>query len=604
MGFVASYAGARSAPVVWAAGDVLVAVGVVVRGDTSLPVLPSPWVRQWSESLLIGAGGLYRAYQVTVWTRVMSSAGSAVVQPDWRTSSTWDPSVWVGRYTDTDVRAVVSRRVQNERPVWPASPAVAAGDVVHVAALYYPSLPSGDVQRAVGEGYIVSDRTTSGVVAAATSTGLRTDGVALTVHLSSAPVVPTPVLVSPSTAGVEAGMVPVAWQPVTGQQSYAIRRTSGGTSVYWTGTAWQSSPIAVSGSALSVSVDLPGGVWTLAVQVTVAGTASAWSAPVSVTAAAAPAAPTVVVSSWAVRRPTITVTGSAGSGAVLAGYRIEVLSAGELIETTLDDDGVWQPSGLPDGPTIVRAAVVQNGDQQGPWATVSGTVAVPPVPAPAVTAAVQALADTIPPGGDHTDGLPGVRLSITTSLTQGRVEVSRDGHILTAGDISGALEVDDYSPGSDYRVRVGDVSADPVEWSAWVPVALPADFSQAGWLVSPQFPELSVKTGHHVYDEVAPNLRAHSNLYLDSALEHLTFGVPVRARRRVQVSVESRWAWDRASALLSSGLLLRMGWCPSTDGTPIPTDLFRVAEYDPKRWMPTRNLDIWRIDFDIIPQDR
>ena len=79
--------------------------------------------------------------------------------------------------------------------------------------------------------------------------------------------------------------------------------------------------------------------------------------------------------------------------------------------------------------------------------------------------------------------------------------------------------------------------------------------------------------------------------------------MPVRARRPVQIGVRSRWAWERVEALLSSGLLLRMGWCPSTDGAPTPTDVFRVAEYDPKRFIPTRNIDMWRIDFDIIPQD-
>ena len=603
MGFVASYASPWLAPIAWAAGEVLVAVGVVVRGDTSLPTLPSPWVRQWSESLLKpGAGGPYRAYQVTVWTCVMSSPGSAVVQPDWRTSSTWDPIVWVGRYTATDVRAVVSRRTQNELPVWPASQIVAAGDVVHVAALYYPSLPSGDVQRAVGDSHIVSDRTTTGVVAAATSTVVRTDGAALTVHLSSAPLVPTPVLVSPSTAGVEAGVVTVAWQPIDGQQSYAIRRTSGGASVYWTGTAWQSSPVTVSGSASSVGVDLPGGVWTLAVQVTVAGTASPWSAPVSVTAAAAPPAPTVAVSSWAVRRPTITLSGSAGAGATLAGILVEVVQGGEVVESALVQPGTWQPERLPDGPLTIRAAVVQNGDQVGPWREVAGTVLVPPVPAPVVEASVGWLSATATP--DAPLGLPGMRMTITTSLP-GTVpfEVERDGVAFAAGTITTSSDVEDYSVGGAYRVRVGDPAHDPVEWSEWVSVAAPTELDQTHWLISVQYPELSVFVDHHEYDEVAPDLRSQVSAYLDGGREHITYGVPLDARRRVQVGVRSRVGWDRLRTLLSSGLLLRMGWCPSADGTPTPSDLFRVEGFDPRRFIPTRNIDVWRVGFDIIPQD-
>ena len=79
-------------------------------------------------------------------------------------------------------------------------------------------------------------------------------------------------------------------------------------------------------------------------------------------------------------------------------------------------------------------------------------------------------------------------------------------------------------------------------------------------------------------------------------------GVPVRARRRARIQCESRWAWERASALLSSGLLLRMGWCPSTDGVPTPTDRFRVEGFDPARLIPHRNIDRWTIDFELIPQ--
>ena len=605
MTFVAAYSGSRSAPVVWAAGDVLVAVAM----DASSATLPSDWTLQWSSTLMQQLRpGFYDVSWVKVWTRRMGSAGSGVVALA-GVLEVDDPSLWVGRYSGVHVRATVDRRVQAERPVWLGSPEVAAGDVVHVGMLTTPAVPDGDTSRLGNVRYVVSDRVTSGVVAAATATGAaRTDGATLTVHLATQPLVPTPVLTQPSVAGVDSALpVPVAWDPIAGQTAYAIRRTSSaGVQSYWTGSAWQSTATTVTSSASSTSVSLPGGDWSLAVQVSVGSAVSAWSASVVVTAATAPAAPMVTVSSWVVRRPVVTVSGSAGAGAVLAGYQIEVWSGaagtGELVESALDLDGSWQPTGLPDGAVTIRAAVVQNGDQRGPWTTTSGTVAVPPVPAPTVEAAVQYLSATVEPGADHTTGLPGVRLSIATSIPGPvRIEVSRDGLVWVAGEMTGAKQLDDYSPGGDYRVRVGDLSRDPVEWSAWVPVTLPV-VDQRYWIVPPQAPELAVKTTSHSYDDLAPDLRSSVVSWIDSPEEHVTYGVAVNGRRHVQVGVWSRWSWDRLVEVLKSGLLLRMQWYDSTDGTPMPTDRFRVARFDSARWIPTRNIDAWSVEFDIIPQ--
>ena len=351
MAFVAAYSGSRSAPVVWAAGDVLVAVAM----DASSATLPSDWTLQWSSTLMQQLRpGFYDVSWVKVWTRRMGSAGSGVVALA-GVLDVDDPSLWVGRYSGVHVRATVERWVQAERPVWPGSPEVAAGDVVHVGMLTAPAVPDGDTSRLGVLQYVVADRTTTGVVAAATAAGaVRTDGATLTVHLATQPLVPTPVLTEPSTAGVDSALpVAVAWQAVAGQTAYAIRRTSAANVVsYWTGSAWQSGAVTVASSASSTSVSLPAGDWSLAVQVSVGSATSPWSEPVTVTAATAPAAPTLTVSSWVVRRPVVTVTGSAGAGAVLAGYQIEVWSGaagtGELVESALDLDGSWQPTGLPE----------------------------------------------------------------------------------------------------------------------------------------------------------------------------------------------------------------------------------------------------------------
>lgn len=610
MSHVATYSGGRSVSASWSAGQVLVAVVSARTSGTGVPQLPG-WelvgegrVPAGSERVQV-EGGIRLIYYwdvCVIFARRFESAGSGVVSVSMGGGEWWDTTLTVLRYTSGHHRVTSLRRAQNERPVWPASPEVAAGDVVHVGLLDSPSVPTSDTSRALSGRLVVSDAVTAGAVHQVTSTGARTNGLAWTVHLSTTPLVPTPVLVEPSAASVDAGSpVTVAWQPIPGQTAYAIERRTGSTTTYWNGSAWVSSRVDVAGSASSVTVPLTAGSWTLRVSAVVGSTQSAWSQSVSVLAATAPGQPTVSVSSWTVRRPTITVTGNAGAGATLTGYRIEVVAAGEVVESTLSESGVWQPQRMPDGPVTVRAAIVQNGDQQGPWREVSGTVVVPPVPAPSVVASIGYLPETAPPGEP---GLPGMRLTITTSLP-GVVpyQVERDGTSFLAGTLSGTHDVEDYTVGTTYRVRVGDSTSEPIEWSGWVTVTVPEGLDQTHWLISEQYPELSVKVDHHVYGAAARNLRSQADVWLDDDSEHLTYGVPVRARRPVQIGVRSRWAWERLETLLSSGLLLRMGWGPSTDGTPTPTDRFRVASYNPSRFVPTQNIDMWRIDFDIIPQD-
>ena len=610
MSHVATYSGGRSVSASWSAGQVLVAVVSARTSGTGVPQL-SGWelvgegrVPAGSERVQVeGAFRLTYYWDVcAIFARRFESAGSGVVSVTLGGGEWWDTTLTVLRYTSGHHRVTSLRRAQNERPIWPASPEVAAGDVVHVGLLDSPSVPTSDTSRALSGRLVVSDAVTAGAVHQVTSTGARTDGLAWTVHLSATPLVPTPVLVEPSASSVDAGVpVTVAWQPIPGQMAYAIERRTGSTTTFWNGSSWVSSRVDVAGSTSSVTVPLTAGSWTLRVSVVVGSTQSAWSQSASVLAATAPGQPTVSVSSWTVRRPTITVSGNAGAGATRTGYLIEVVADGRVVESTLSVSGAWQPQRMPDGPVTVRAAIVQNGDQQGPWREVAGTVVVPPVPAPSVVASIGYLAETAPPDGT---GLPGMRLTITTSLP-GVVpyEVERDGSGFLAGTLSGSHDVEDYTVGTTYRVRVGDSTSEPIEWSGWVTVTVPEGLDQTHWLIAEQYPELSVKVDHHVYGAAARNLRAQAGVYLDDDSEHITYGVPVRARRPVQIGVRSRWAWERVEALLSSGLLLRMGWCPSTDGTPTPTDVFRVAEYDPSRFIPTRNIDMWRIDFDIIPQD-
>lgn len=585
----------------WQAGEGLLLVAgetdeagrMALSGPGEWTLLGMETAREWSDFW-----GYWASTTAGVWVWNPTVSGSGRLRVDLVQGD--EPVLWALYRADAPLYSSASQRVQNQQIAFPGLVGV-PGDVVRIAhCSQEANLPSGETREWAPAVDLSRRAWTTGDVPSVT-VGPRSDGRTWTLLFSSRRRVPAPVIVSPSAVAPGVGLV--EWQPIDGVTVARVRRTQGASVTYWTGSAWSASVSQVAAGSSSVSVTHAAGAWTLDVQVGVGADWSAWSAPQSLVVAADPLPPTVSVSSWTVRRPTVTVAGSAGAGATLSGIRVEVVQAGTVLESVLVPPGSWQPGRLPDGPTTIRAAVVQNGDQQGPWASVSGTVAVPPVPAPTVTAAVQYHADTIPPGGDHTDGLPGIRLSITTSLVDGVVEVSRDGRILTAGTISGALEVDDYAPGTDYRVRVGDASVAPVEWSPWTSVALPANFTQEHWLIAPQYPELSVRLRHHVYDEVSPNLRAQTNVWLDDPTEHITYGVPVRARGKRQFGAESRWAWERLSALLSSGLLLRMGYCPSLEGVPTPPDVFRVDGYSPSRFIPTLARDLWRVDVEVIPQD-
>ena len=610
MTFVQQYSGETQAAASWSAGDTLVAVLTTMRQDSNVPELEG-WDREWVHQLFLQVPRYYVAFQTVVWTRKQMAAGSGVIRPSPK-GEVASSEFSVFRYSQATKVSATSYTIQNAVPTWPPSPVNAAGDVVHIASTYRgPVTPAGDtVRREIPTSPVsVSDRTTTGPVAAARAPEgtPRDNGASLTLHLASTPPVPTPVLTSPTTEAVDATQpVTVAWGPVQGQTAFSIRRTAaaGGAVSYWNGSSWVSSPTNVTSTASSANVTLGSGTWTLSVSIMVGTSSSAWSAGKLVVSSAPPAAPTTVaVSSWSVRRPTITVTGAATSG-YLAGYRIEVLDgSGEVLESVLDPDGSWKPTLLPDGAITVRAAIVQNGDQQGPWKTVSGTVAVPPVPVPTVSAEVHYLADTVPPGGLHTDGLPGIRLTVQTTVVNGLVEVNRGGEITTA-EISSAAQFDEYTLGDgEYRVRVGDVSRDPVEWSPWVVVDLPP-LSQVDWLVAPQAPERSVKVSQHSYDEAPPDLRSQVNAYLDDSWERIVLGVPVRARRQAEFGVDSRWKWERLEALLQSGLLLRMAWRPSWEGTPTPSDVFRVASYNPSRLVAEQQIDKWRVSLDMIPQEK
>lgn len=609
MAHVATYSiRGRSVQVAWAAGDTLVAV--VVSDVNRLDRVPA--IAGWEHLGSAGypvRGRYYR--RVAVFHRRFESAGSGVViAGEFTYADETYVAVHVLRYSDAHYRDSASYRVQNERAVWPSLATVAAGDVVRVGLLADPAAPVSHTSRVVDVGQMVAvaDQVTAGTVGQVLSSSTtRTDGMTWTVLLSSAPDVPVPVLTAPTAVGVATGPVTIGWQPVAGQAAYRVRRVQGSATTYLQGDGtWAGSSADLPGSVSSVAPDFGGGAWSVSVSVQVGGAWSEWSEPKTFVASAPPPAPTVTVADpITVRRPSIAISGGAGAGATWTGWAVEVWRDGYLVESATVTASPWKPAPLPDGTVEFRVATIQNGDQKGPQTVVSRTVAVPPVPVPSVVAETQYLAATIPPGGHFTEGLPGVRLTITSSPPEGLLEVERDGQAFHAGAIGGAVQVDDYSLGATYRVRVGDPNRDPVEWSGWVDVALPPILAtgQVGWVVSEQHPEESVQVRRTERAGDVVDLRRKPVPLLDRPDVLLEMGVPLDRSGQFTVSVDSVWARDRLSALLARPWLLRLRWDDYTNGDPGPVDRFRAISYTAEPLLAKRNIAVWNFTIDYQTQD-
>lgn len=601
MTHVGTWSGGSQVAVPAQAGDWLLAVVSVDSGVlSSLAVQMPGWQRVGAESLLV-AGEIGRGPNPDLLS--------------WMGTMRW-MSLWVRRAdgplvasaqipgTGRDARMVVvayrsvrelggasSLRVNRSLASWPAVPHSLAGDVVRVA-LGWDVTPAGHTRRAAGISDVASSQGAPDV-----RTNEYVDGWSWTVLFTAGRTVPAPVLVVPGA--VSTGVpVEVSWQPVADVTHRMVRaRLDGGAWSYLTAAGgWQSGEVWLAGSGSSATLPaLAGGLWEVQARLQVNPDVGDWSTPVAVLVSAPPGQPGVAVSSWATRRPVITVTGSAGAGSTLSGYRITVpvlLADGTIgSETVVDADGVWQPTRLPDGPVTIQARIVQNGSQLGPVRSVSGSVAIAPIPVPQVTQV------TLTHG---VSGLPGLRLFVEADVAGRVIEVEKDGRIVADLTLDGTSEVvDDYVPADSYRVRAGDGSG---EWSPWVDVSA-TEGDQAGWLYDPLRPELAVKLTAREEPGLTYPIAARSEVVIDRAYRHVSYGQALRPDGVTSVWVgegddPSLPEYDKAVALLTSQATLVYQWCPSTEGEPGRRDVFRIVDdIVLARLIPNRNINVWAVTF-------
>ena len=233
------------------------------------------------------------------------------------------------------------------------------------------------------------------------------------------------------------------------------------------------------------------------------------------------------------------------------------------------------------------------GGLTGPPATLAVTIAVPPVPAPAVAAV---------PVTHPASGLPGVRLMITAPGSWGLEVQPEDGDLLV-GTMIDATTVDDYDPRHSYMVRIIDEDADPPESSVWLTVdnltpsgepLSAAQAAQAQWLLDPLRPELALllrarEDGGETWDMAADRTR-----YRGAAADAITYRDRVAyLGGTTTVWLQGRADYDGLVALLADQAVLIYRWPPSTDGTPGRVDRMLVTEASVPRFDPGINHDIW-----------
>lgn len=426
---------------------------------------------------------------------------------------------------------------------------------------------------AAGSQDLASAATTQGVVTPADGFGWL-----MSVFISGAAGPAAPEITAPTATAsdVSAGLT-VSWTPdpdAGAQTAWAMRRRSnGGAWAWWNGSTWASSTeqwVSGTTSTLAVTGLSNGSTWDIEVA-TKGDTSHADASPytrVTVTGYAAPGVPSLSVAglsggSVSTIAPVVTVGGSAGAGSVLSGFRIEWVDGANVVVSavTLDAAGSWTttPKLANNTAYTLRAAVVQNGDQWGPWATLAVTTAAPAPPAPTVS--VSAAAEPV-------SGLPGVVITVATTWSGVvGVELERDGVVVgeatMTGPSSSTFTTYLLTPGEAtvLRARViepTDQLASP--WSAASSFTLPVE-GQCGWLFDPLAPATAVHTDLADHDPGRVVLRSAADAAISSPLLVVRSDVPTdRSDGRLSLRVADEPAAEAALALLGSGarLMLRM----------------------------------------------
>lgn len=430
----------------------------------------------------------------------------------------------------------------------------------------------------------VSERPiTSATSVPAVATTQRLSGWAFTVVAAAVAGPAAPEVISPQAGSLDlaAGFL-LEWVPSGVQTGYALRRRSptiaGNAWRWFTGSDWSATTeTVITGDEQAIAW---GSGWfpNAAFDIDIATRGDALRpelgtyARISVVGKASPAAPTLTISnvsgtSLTSFTPTLTMAGSAGSGASFTGYRVELVQAGAVVWST--PAPVASPYALPvaaglaltnGAPVTIRAAVVQDGTMVGPYVERTYDLAVPTPAAPVVEVARV----------DHPVSFaPGFRVTVTTNAT-GHLSLFRDGVLVSAVIAGAGVPREFFDYGAPTNVPV--VYAASVQTQAPIPVTSPqgvadpiALVGEHDWLLDLAHPETAVRVELVADDAVSVETRAQEFAVIGSSAWLYHGGVPSGPRGAMTVRTRTRQDRDRAVELLTSGRLLLLRGCVEQD---------------------------------------
>jgi hypothetical protein len=431
---------------------------------------------------------------------------------------------------------------------------------------------------------------------ASASSGQRVDGWAVSVAFATVSGPPAPAITAPLAGSVDlAAGFTIGWTPSGAQTGYAIWRQLGaGAWACWNGTDWSaSSETVITSTATSLVVpaaQFSNGGSSYTLEVATVGDALRPSlgtyASVVVVGKAPPTLSSATVSpltgsNVTSMTPTVTLSGAAGSGGTLTGYRVRVdQDLGDGWVQVLDSGVVASPwtvsvaqaANLTNGePIRFRSVAVQDGTQEGAVTTSATYTLAHPTPA-APTVAVAQVAHP-------TSGLPGLRVTITSAAT-GAVVLYRAGVAVHESAITAGvpLVVDDYSPGAgsviySATVTTGDgVSTVRVTSPLGSAGGIAAAASHC-WLIDELDPATAVQL--HIASEGAQGHELHTAVFtpLGQAARLVHTGTPTLPDGSTVLTIDTPDVVTAALALLTSGRRLTLR------GAPTETDPSTGIEY-------------------------
>lgn len=445
--------------------------------------------------------------------------------------------------------AILQKRINSAQFVFPAITLddLYTGHILHVATV---PAPGGSTATAGSGGTIrQSDKVfgpTSGVVGGQSSawatlteqsfttedeipsddSGDRVGGWAQTLVFANISGPDAPQILHPlaGTLDLAAGFT-IEWEPSGEQTGYAVRRRLGaGAWYWWNGTDWTTATTETIITSTSTTLAVAPGAFANAssvydIEVATVGDATRPElgeyATVTVTGKAPPTLSSAVVtplsgSDITSLTPTVTLSGSAGSGGSFTGYRVRIdQDAGDGWVERLDSGVVSSPwtvsvaqsASLTNGlPTRFRSVAVQEDTQEGATTTSSTYTMAHPTPEQPVLA--------IEEGNHPESGLPGFEITVTSGTT-GLLRLYRDGVLVYESSIveDSPLVVTDWTVGSGEitytgAITTGDGISTVIVTGPSDSVTSSLDPSGHCWLFDPLDPSIAVQAHCVTIDEI------------------------------------------------------------------------------------------------------